>query len=83
MTQTVQWKAPCTMRKWKKQAEVVMSVVTSEKENVEPTIDIRVRRTTDHPSGAGWTREGVRMELEDAYQLAQSIIHMVDSLKSD
>lgn len=57
MTQTVQWKAPCTMRKWKKQAEVVMSVVTSEKENVEPTIDIRVRRTTDHPSGAGWTRK--------------------------
>jgi len=83
MTQTVQWKAPCTMRKWKKKAAVVMSVVTSEKKDVAPNIDIRVMRTTDHPSGAGYTREGFRMTMEDAYSLAQAIIHTVDSLKSE
>jgi len=83
VTQTIQWRAASTMRKWLGKAECVMSVVTSEKEGVAPTIDIRIRRTTDHASGAGWTKEGVRLSLEDAYNLAESIQHIIDSLERD
>lgn len=83
MGQTVHWKAPTTTRKWKGLAEVVMTVVTTDRKGDEPRIDVRVMRTTDHPSGAGYTREGVRMTMEDAYSLAQAIIRTVDSIKAD
>jgi|TARA_B100000424_G_scaffold113983_1_gene85873 hypothetical protein len=81
MTQTIQWRRPCTERKWKGQAEVVLSTVTNENEPDDYRMDIRVRRIADHPSGAGWTKQGVRMSKEDAYSLAQAIMNSIDEVK--
>ena len=80
MTQTIQWRRPCTERKWKGQAEVVLSTVTNENEPDEYRMDIRVRRIADHPSGAGWTKQGIRVSKEDAYSLAQAIMHVIDGI---
>jgi hypothetical protein len=67
--------------KWKGQSEVVLSTVTNDKEPDDYRIDIRVRRIADHPMGAGWTRQGVRMSKEDAYSLAQAIMNSIDEVK--
>ena len=44
-------------------------------------IDIRTRRTIEHPKGEGFTREGVRLTLEDASTLVKAIQHALDELR--
>ena len=74
------WRVPCSTKKWKGQAENVMSVVTNLTNKVVH-IDIRVRRTVEHHKGEGYTREGVRLNLEDASLLAKAIQHALRELE--
>ena len=49
--------------------------------NAEPKIDIRVRRTIEHPKGEGFTREGVRLSQEEAASLVKAIQHSLQELR--
>jgi len=78
--QTIKWRVPATSAKWRGKAEVVMSVADP-KGDYPATIDIRIRRTEEHPSGAGFTREGVRLSQEDASSLCKAIQHALAELR--
>ena len=78
--QTIKWRVPNTSKKWKGKAETVMSVADPICD--EPAlIDIRVRRTEEHPSGKGFTREGVRLSQEEAASLVKAIQHSLTELR--
>ncbi len=49
--------------------------------NSPAMIDIRTRRTIEHPKGEGFTREGLRLSLEDAESLAKAIQHTLQKLR--
>jgi len=78
--QVIKWRVPNTSSKWKGKAEVVMSVSTPVG-NAPAKIDIRTRRTIEHPKGEGFTREGVRLTLEDASTLVKAIQHALQELR--
>ena len=78
--QTIKWRVPCTSVKWRGKSEVVMSIVEP-KGKSPAVIDIRVRKTIEHPKGEGYTREGVRLNLEDASSLAKAIQHALSELR--
>lgn len=80
--QTIKWRVPATATKWKGKAEVVMSVADP-KGDKPPMIDIRTRKTEEHPKGEGFTREGVRLTLEDATTLMKALQHTLQELKGD
>ena len=77
--QTIRWRVPCTSVRWRGKAEVVMSVVDPIG-NSPAMIDIRTRRTIEYHKGEGFTREGVRLTLEDASSLAKAIQHTLQKL---
>ena len=78
--QEIRWRVPATAAKWRGKAEVVMSVAAP-LGGKPPTIDIRVRRTIEHPKGEGFTREGVRLSQEDATTLIKAIDHALSELR--
>ena len=78
--QTIKWRVPCTSVKWRGKSEVVMSTVEP-KGKSPAVIDIRVRKTIEHPKGEGFTREGVRLNLEDASSLAKAIQHALQEME--
>ena len=78
--QEIRWRVPATTQRWRGKAEVVMATADPHG-NAEPKIDIRVRRTIEHPKGEGFTREGVRLSLEDASSLAKAIQHTLKELR--
>lgn len=78
--QEIRWRVPATTARWRGKAEVVMSVADP-KGSAEPKIDIRVHKTIEHPKGAGFTKEGVRLSLEDAASLAKAIQHTLQNLR--
>ena len=80
--QTIKWRVPATATKWKGKDEVVMSVADP-KGDKAPMIDIRTRKTEEHPKGEGFTREGVRLTLEDATTLMKALQHTLQELKGD
>ena len=78
--QTIKWRVPATAAKWKGKAEGVMSVADP-KGDKPPMIDIRTRKTQEHPKGEGFTREGVRLTLEDATTLSKALQHTLQALE--
>ena len=78
--QEIKWRVPSTTAKWKGKAEIVMSVATP-KGRGKPAIDIRTRRTIEHPKGEGFTREGVRLTQEDAMSLAKALLHTLEKMR--
>ena len=78
--QEIRWRTPATAAKWKGKAEIVMSVADPQG-NYPVKIDIRTRRTVEHIKGEGFTREGVRLTLEDAASLAKAIQHTLAELR--
>jgi hypothetical protein len=78
--QEIKWRVPSTTAKWKGKAEIVMSVATP-KGRGKPAIDIRTRRTIEHPKGEGFTREGVRLSLEDTSTLIKALTHTLEELR--
>ena len=78
--QEIRWRVPATTIRWRGKAEAVMSVADP-KGDAEPKIDIRIRRTVEHPKGEGFTREGLRLSLEDADSLAKAIQHTLQKLR--
>ena len=78
--QVIKWRVPATSAKWRGKAEVVMTVSTP-LGGAPAKIDIRSRRTVEHPRGEGFTREGVRLSLEDASTLAKAIQHALQELE--
>lgn len=78
--QTIKWRVPNTSKKWKGKAETVMSVADPIGD-APALIDIRVRRTEEHPSGKGFTREGVRLSQEEAASLVKAIQHSLQELE--
>jgi hypothetical protein len=79
-TQTIKWRIPNTTKKWKGHAEIVMSVADPLGE-YPALIDIRTKRTEEHPRGEGFTREGVRLSQEDAASLVKAITHALQELE--
>ena len=79
-TQTIKWRVPNTSKKWKGKAETVMSVAVPIGD-APALIDIRVRRTEEHPSGKGFRREGVRLSQEEAASLVKAIQHSLTELR--
>ena len=78
--QTIKWRVPNISKKWKGKAETVMSVADPIGD-APALIDIRVRRTEEHPSGKGFTREGVRLSQEEAASLVKAIEHALQELE--
>ena len=78
--QTIKWRVPATAAKWRGKAEIVMSVADP-KGDKPPAIDIRTRKTHEHPKGEGFTREGVRLTLEDATTLVKALQHTLAELR--
>jgi len=78
--QEIRWRVPATAARWRGKAEIVMSVADP-KGDYPPKIDIRTRRTIEHPRGEGFTREGVRLTLEDAASLVKAIQHTLQALE--
>ena len=78
--QTIKWRVPATAAKWRGKAEIVMSVADP-KSDKPPAIDIRTRKTHEHPKGEGFTREGVRLTLEDATTLVKALQHTLAELR--
>ena len=78
--QIIKWRVPATTAKWRGKAEIVMSVADPIGDS-PPVIDIRTRKTQEHPKGEGFTREGVRLSLEDATTLAKAIQHTLQELE--
>ena len=78
--QEIHWRIPATAAKWRGKAEIVMSVADPQG-NHPPKIDIRTRRTVEHTKGEGYTKEGVRLTLEDAASLAKAIQHTLAELR--
>ena len=78
--QEIRWRVPASAAKWRGKAEIVMSVADPQGDH-PPKIDIRTRRTIEHPRGEGFTREGVRLTLEDASSLAKAIQHTLQKLR--
>lgn len=78
--QEIKWRVPSTTAKWKGKAEIVMSVATP-KGRGKTAIDIRTRRTIEHPKGEGFTREGVRLSLEDTNTLIKALTHTLEELR--
>ena len=78
--QTIKWRVPTTAAKWKGKAEVVMSVSVRKGDKL-PMIDIRTRKTEEHPKGEGFTREGVRLTLEDTATLVKALQHTLVELR--
>ena len=78
--QTIKWRVPATAAKWKGKAEGVMSVADP-KGDKPPMIDIRTRKTQEHPKGEGFTREGVRLSQEEAASLVKAIEHALQELE--
>jgi len=70
--QEIKWRVPCISRRWRGKAEVVMT--KSDIPNIGAYIDIRIRKTIEHPSGVGFTREGVRLPARDAASLCKAIM---------
>ena len=79
-SQTIKWRVPNISKKWKGKAETVMSIADPIGD-APALIDIRVRRTEEHPSGKGFTREGVRLSQEEAASLAKAIQHSLTELR--
>ena len=40
-------------------------------------IDIRVRRTAEHPKGEGWTGTGFRIPIDQALSLSKALEHIL------
>ena len=78
--QTILWRVPCTSVRWRGKAEVVMSVADPIGKS-PAMIDIRTRRTIEHHKGEGFTREGVRLSLEDTNTLIKALTHTLEELR--
>lgn len=78
--QEIRWRIPASASKWRGKAEIVMSVATP-KSDYPPKIDIRVRRTVEHHRGEGFTKEGIRLSLEDAASLIKALQHTLQELE--
>ena len=78
--QEIRWRVPATSARWRGKAEIVMSI-SSPHGDAPPKIDIRTRRTIEHPKGEGFTREGVRLTLEEASSLVKAIEHALAELR--
>lgn len=76
----IRWRVPASAAKWRGKAEVVMTLNTPYG-GAEPKIDIRTRKTHEHPKGEGYTKEGVRLTLEEAHTLAKAIQHTLAELR--
>ena len=72
--QVIRWRTPHTARKWKGCAELIISTI--EHTNGE-YIDIRVRRTAEHPKGEGWTGTGFRIPIDQALSLSKALEHIL------
>ena len=79
--QRIIWRVPHSAAKWRGKAEVVMSLAIPKGSDYQAKIDIRTRRTSEHPRGEGFTREGVRLDLEDAASLAKAIEHALQEMR--
>lgn len=70
---------PCTSERWKNTGTVVLSSLYTK--NTYLGIDIRLRRTTAHPFGPGFTREGVRFNWEQAnvfYKTLGNLLSLIE-----
>tara|TARA_R100001510_G_C7648434_1_gene205769 strand:- start:1517 stop:1810 length:294 start_codon:yes stop_codon:yes gene_type:complete len=78
--QEIRWRTPATSVRWRGKAEIVMTLNTPYG-GAESKIDIRTRRTHEHPKGEGFTKEGVRLTLEEAHTLSKAIQHTLSELR--
>ena len=65
------WMIPCSVYKLQNIADVVASHITHS--NGYEAIDIRVRRNTAHKSGPGFTKQGIRLRMEEAVSLWKAL----------
>ena len=79
MNQRIFWKVPCTTKDYSGNADVIMSHVTSKSDApVEyEAIDIRVRRNNAHKLGPGFTKNGIRLRMDEAASLWKALGHFL------
>jgi hypothetical protein len=79
--QRIRWRIPHTSPKFRGNAEVVISTIESR--GGAKYIDIRIRRTPDHPRGEGWTQRGMRLLPDQALSLSKALPHILKEWEDD
>ena len=79
--QVIRWRSPHTSPKYDGKAEVVMSTV--EMNNGTRYIDIRIRKTAEHPKGEGFTGKGMRILPDQALSLQKALNHVLSEWSED
>jgi len=69
--QTMFWCIPCTVHRLKNRADIVGTHVVNL--NGYEAIDIRVRRNTAHRLGPGFSKEGIRLRMDEAVSLWKAL----------
>jgi hypothetical protein len=77
--QYLTWRAPYKLSKWKGLAEVVISTNWSGKLQTF-NIDTRVRRTSEHPKGISFTKEGIRLTVEQAISYHKALGKTIEAV---
>ena len=80
--QSVFWKSPCTIKYWRGKADVVLSIITHPEYNYDG-VDIRIRRNIAHPRGTGFTKQGVRLTVEQAASMWKALGLMLGYLDEE
>ena len=71
ISEEVFWIIPCSTYKLKNKGDVIASHITHS--NGYEAIDIRVRRNTAHEMGPGFSKQGVRLRMEEAVSLWKAL----------
>ncbi len=80
--QFMTWRVPYKSPKWKGLAEVVITTNWSGKLQTF-NIDTRVRRTREHPRGEGFTKEGIRLTIEQAMSYHKALGKTIEAVLNE
>ena len=85
MEQHIFWRIPCTMYSFKGRADVVMSHVKSKSSALSAyeAIDIRIRRTSGHRLGPGFSTKGIRLKMEEAVSLWKALGYFLNYIDEE
>jgi hypothetical protein len=69
---------PCDTHHWRNRGEYILSSLVSKRGYVG--VDIRIRRTTSHYKGPGFTKSGVRLSWHNAVILHKALGELLDKV---
>jgi len=79
LTQDVIWRIPCTIHKMKNKADVILSHI-KHKDGYE-AVDIRLRRNNAHEYGPGFSKQGIRLRLDEAVSMWKALGKLLEFIE--